>query len=311
MSSSSYRIYIRYGESNCLRFFAPGGGIVAEDDLQLFEWIRNPRNITRLRNGLQHIYEIDQKELQHFPEFKLRENRRYMKEQLNKYSEGGDMLAAFGQKHVEFSSLQTGVDMLEAISNATKSMAIPGTPTRKRADQPGWLYLLNLDQEMLEVYEFKNYKPHKYSPFARLTIKSLYRESPKKPPGYYIKLKPSELQSMWRTEWNTVHEIHAETLGWLWKRNATVFQTIPHADTIPFVVLYGSASYRQHENIMNVYRSCRLTHERLTEVLRVFNRRQPSKVPIFESEPSQPRNVVDNRLGGRTSGGQQRRARRW
>ncbi|RYC59299.1 hypothetical protein CHU98_g6904 [Xylaria longipes] len=285
MSSSSYRIYVRYEESNCLRFFAPGDGTVATDGLQLFEWIRDPRNVKRLRNGLQHVYEIDQEELQHFLEVKLREDRMYMKEQIKKYSGGGDMLAAFGRKRVEFSSLQTGVDMLEAISNATETTVIPRTSPRKRSDQ-----------EMLEVYEFKNYKPHKSSPFARLTIKSLYRESPKKPPGYYIKLKLSELESMWRTEWITLHEIHAETLDRLWKRNATVFQTIPHADTIPFAVLYGNISHGQHENGMNLSRSRRPTPARLKEVLGALNRRQPSKVPIFESERSQPRSVVDNHM---------------
>ncbi|KAI0455120.1 hypothetical protein F5B21DRAFT_472946 [Xylaria acuta] len=295
MPSSSYRVYIRYGESNCLRFFAPGDGIVAEDGLHLFEWIRNPRNITRLRDGLQHVYEIDQEELHHFLGFKLRENRLYMTEQMNKYSGGGDMLAAFGRKRVEFSSLQTGVDMLEAISNATETIVIPRTSPRKRSDQPGWLYLLNLDQETLEVYEFKDYKPPKFSPFTRLTVKSLYRKSPKKPPGYYIKLKLSELQSMWRTEWITLHEIHADTLDRLWKRNATVFQTVPHADTIPFALLYGSISYGQHGNRTNLCRSRRLTHARLSEVLGALNRRQPSKIPIFESELTRPRSVVDNR----------------
>ncbi|KAI0466319.1 hypothetical protein F4859DRAFT_303840 [Xylaria cf. heliscus] len=296
MSSRSYRIYIRYGEFNCLRFFAPGSGTVAKDGLQLFNWIRNPGNITRLRNGIQYVYEIDRKELQHFLEFKLRQNRLSMGEQINKDSGRGDMLAALSRKRVEFSSLKAGVDMLDVVSNATESTVIPRTPPRKTSDKPGWLYLLNLDQETLEVYEFEDYNPYKVSSSSRLAIKSLYRGDPKSPPGYYIKLKLSELQLMSPTEWITLHEIHAKTLSWLWRRNARVFKTIPHADTIPFSVLYGSVSYGQHGDRMNLCRPNRVTRARLTEVLGALNRRLLSKVPIFESEPSQSRSVVDNRL---------------
>ncbi|KAI3328117.1 hypothetical protein HD806DRAFT_485126 [Xylariaceae sp. AK1471] len=306
MPSSFYRVYIRFGKNNCVRFFAPGDGIIARDGLELFEWIRNPSNITRLRNGLRYVYEIDRTELHEFLEVKLREDTGYMEEQMKIYKEGSDMLTAFEQKRHEFNSLRKGVDKLEAISNAQEVMVIPRASPRKRSDRPGWLYLLNLDQETLEVYEFKDYKLHKSYPFARLTIKSLYEKSPDEPPGYYIKLKLSELQAMWRSDWITEHEIHADALDRLWRRNATVLQTTPHADNLPFAVLYGSVFYRKDINEKNSRRSRRLTQARLTEVLAALNRRQPSKMPIFERETIKPRDTINSAGSHRPRGLQDR-----
>ncbi|KAJ2990729.1 hypothetical protein NUW58_g2806 [Xylaria curta] len=296
MPYKAYRVYIRFGESNCVRFFAPGNGSVAENGIQLFKWIRDPHNISRLRNGLQHVYETDQEELRYFLEYKLQEDRGYMKDQMNKYPEGGEMLAAFSKRHVQFGSLPTGIDKLDAIANATEITVIPRASPRKRSDQPGWLYLLDLNQETLEVYEFKDHKPRRYPPFARLTIKSLYRESPDTPQGYYIKLKFSDLQGMLQSEWVELHEAHAQALGRLWRRNATILQTIPHADSIPFSVLYGSVFYGQDRNRLDLGRPRRLTQAGLTAALAALNRRQPSKMPIFESEASTQGGVVDRRL---------------
>ncbi|KAI0407850.1 hypothetical protein F4802DRAFT_489711 [Xylaria palmicola] len=296
MSSSFHRVYVRFGGVNCVRFFAPGDGLVVTDGLQLFEWIRDPRHIASLRNNLQYIYEVDQKELQAFLEFKLLEDRAYLKTQMEKYPEGSDMVAAFRRKHGQFCSLRTATDMLEAISNTTEVTAIPRVSPRKRSDQPGWLYLLDLNQETLEVYEFKDLKPNELSPFARLTIKSLYRASPNKPPGYYIKLKLSELQAMQPSEWVKLHKSHARALERLWKQNATVLLTIPHADTIPFAVLYGSACIEQYGNIIYSGVQNRLTQASLVDVVATLNRRQPSKMRIFKNEANHHRSGVDHHL---------------
>jgi hypothetical protein len=158
------------------------------------------------------------------------------------------------------------------------------------------LYLLNLDQETLEVYEFKDYSPHRFSPFARLTTKRLYQESPNAPPGYYIKLKLSELQAMWRSDWVEVHEDHAKALDKLWRQNALALRTIPHADNIPFAVLYGSVFYGKEGNGTHTRRSRRLTQARLEEVMAVLSRRHPSKMSIFERQPMSPRTSANRRL---------------
>lgn len=282
MSSAFYRIYIRFGKNNCVRFFASGDGIVAKDGLQLFEWIRDPSNLTRLRNGLQHVYEIDEHELPHFLQFKLEEDEEYREEQMSKYEEGGDMFLAYKQKHEDFNSLETGIEKLEAISNATQLTVIPRASPRKRPDQPGWLYLLNLDRDTLEVYQFHDYKPDPESPFARLSVEHLYEAYPDKPPGYYIKLGLSELQAIWRNEWITLHKTHADVLAQLWKHNLLLLQTVPHADSIPFAVLYGSAFCGQEGTRASTRRSGRLTQARLTKVLATLNGRKPSNMSIFE-----------------------------
>lgn len=121
---------------SCVRFFAPGEGAIAEDGLQIFEWVRDPDNITRLRNGLRHTYEVNENELDDLIEFKLREDQSFLVEQMDKYPGEDDMLAAFRQQHVEFSCLQTGVDKLETISNATELTVIPRASPRNRSGKP-------------------------------------------------------------------------------------------------------------------------------------------------------------------------------
>ncbi|RWA14498.1 hypothetical protein EKO27_g599 [Xylaria grammica] len=291
MPSISYRVYIRFGDKNCVRFLASGDGVVSGDGLQLFEWIRDPSNIARLRDGLQYIYEADWVEIQRFLEFKLREDRGYTEQQMNKYSGGGDMLLAVRRKWTQFNRLRTGVSTLEDISNAKEITVIPRTAPRKRLDQPGWLYLLNLNQETLEVYEFKDYRQTRFPPSFRLTVLSLYKDSPGKPPGYYIKLKLSELQSMLPDEWTSLHEAHEEALHRLWRRNAPVLQTVPHADTIPFAVLYGSVFHGDDGNGAGSRRSRRLTKAILEKVTAALNRRKPSKMPIIEKKRIKPRDV--------------------
>ncbi|KAI0205737.1 hypothetical protein F4808DRAFT_243143 [Astrocystis sublimbata] len=266
MLSTSYRIYIQHGITDCLRLQPPGHGLVGGDGAQLLEWIRNPRNIERLRIGLQNVYEVDYQDL---PLSKLKQHGH------------GKMPAVFRQEWREFSELESGVDMLEAVSNAVETTMIPRVRPRKRSDQPEWLYLLNLDDETLEVYEFQHYGPNTSNPFKRLTIKSLYRKSPKQSPGYYVKLKLSDLKLTRRVQWHSLHKIHADRLDHLWRRNKTLFKTLTHADAIPFAVLYGSVSYKQHGGEVRQSRSKRLTHPELTQIVAAFNRRQPSKTQIF------------------------------
>ncbi|KAI1130767.1 hypothetical protein F5Y10DRAFT_107913 [Nemania abortiva] len=293
MSSSSYRIYIRFGVDNCVRLLAPGAGVPGTEGLELFEWLQDPNNIVRLRNGIQYIYEIDEKELRYFLDSKLRGDRSFRMKQMNKHAGGEGMLAAFKQDHLRFDGLRTGVDKLEAISNAAEITAIPRTSPRKRSDKSRWLYLLDLDQETLELYGFKDYTSQKFTPSARLTVKSLFRKSPHEPHGYYIKVKLSELQTMWRSEWLSLHAVHVGALKQLWKRNAEALQTIPHADNIPFAMLYGSVPRANRTDSRN---SRRLTRTSLTTAMAALNRRKPSKMSIFErksNRPNAPRRVTD------------------
>ncbi|KAI0436640.1 hypothetical protein F4803DRAFT_213599 [Xylaria telfairii] len=282
-SSGSYRIYVQYGKSNCVRFFAPGDGSFAKGGLQLFEWIRNPRNITRLRNGLQHVYEVDKKELKHFLEFKLRENPAWKKKQIEKYPRGGDMLSAFRRRHDRFSSLSTGADKLEALANATRLTVIPRTSPRKRTDRPEWLYLIDLNQNTLAVYEFKHQKAHEDAPLERLTTRALYENYLINSPGYFIILELSKLQSMWRTEWIALHETHAKQLDVEWAERRNIWVTdVPHADNIPFKILYGSWTFPRYSSFWEAT-------DELVKIVGVFNQRQPSKVSIFEPRVIHPR----------------------
>ncbi|KAI8630679.1 hypothetical protein F5Y19DRAFT_426035 [Xylariaceae sp. FL1651] len=225
------------------------------------------------------------------------------------------MVTAFEQRRNHFNSLSKGVDKLEAISNATEITVIPRTLPRRRSgrcgnkpitnclpltyntiDRPGWLYLLDLDQETLEIYEFRDYKPPKHFPFSRLTTESLYKDSPNEAPGYYIKLTLSELQAMWRSDWVAIHEAHADALSRLWIRNRMVLQTIPHADSIPFSVLYGSVFYGKSEDGTKARKSTRLTQARLTKAMAALNSRQSSRLSIWQREPRKARTLRRNSL---------------
>ncbi|KAI1155294.1 hypothetical protein F4825DRAFT_447637 [Nemania diffusa] len=287
MPSSSCRIYIRFGRDSCVRFLAPGNGSFKRDGIDLFLWVRDPSNITRLRNGLRYIYEIDDKEIWNFVEFKLLQDQEFKKQQVEKHVTRGNIVAAFRQQRRQFSYHTTAVDKLEAISNVTAITIIPRESPRKRSDQPGWLYLFDLNQETLEVYEFKDYAPHKNSPFQRLTIKSLYKRSPSKPLGYYLKLNLLDLQGMSRMQWVRLHKDHKHVLNYLWRQNATFLRTIPHADNISFEMLYGSIPYQRNESRASTSWPMRLSRGKPTEAIAALNGRPRSRVSIFERKPGE------------------------
>lgn len=90
----------------------------------------------KLRNGLEHTYEVNEDELGGLIDFKLREDRSFLVEQMDKYPGEEDMLAAMRQQHVEFSCLQTAVDKLKVISNATGLTVIPRASPRNRSGRP-------------------------------------------------------------------------------------------------------------------------------------------------------------------------------
>lgn len=136
---------------------APGNGSFKRDGIDLFLWVRDPSNITRLRNGLRYIYEIDDKEIWNFVEFKLLQDQEFKKQQVEKHVTRGNIVAAFRQQRRQFSYHTTAVDKLEAISNVTAITIIPRESPRKRSgksrtkvykdeplltytvvDQPGW-----------------------------------------------------------------------------------------------------------------------------------------------------------------------------
>jgi hypothetical protein len=56
-----------------------------------------------------------------------------MEEQMSRYKEGDDMVAAVKEQHSQFNSLETGVDKLEAIASATEITVIPRATPRKRS----------------------------------------------------------------------------------------------------------------------------------------------------------------------------------
>ncbi|CAJ2510895.1 Uu.00g065200.m01.CDS01 [Anthostomella pinea] len=269
-----YHVYIRFGGQHCVRFLAHGRGIIATDGLELFEWVRNPANLARLRNGLKYTYEVHDKELRAFLKFKMSESQSYVARQLEIYENAEELLEDLEQERARFGLLRNGVDKLETIANATDIFTIPRTAARRRTDAPGWLYMLDMDEDTLEVYESKNYKSNE----PRLTIETLQRRRPSAPPGYYIEMKISELQAMWKKEWIATHQKHATDLADLWELNEAQLQQVPHADNLPFAVLYGSAFGGNTADGMERRRPMRLTGARIQEVMAMVQRGRPSKL---------------------------------
>ncbi|KAI1311838.1 hypothetical protein F5Y03DRAFT_290630 [Xylaria venustula] len=264
-SNYYYRIYIRFGENNCVRLLAHGEGKLAKDGRRLFQWIRDPANIARLRNGLQHVYELHEEELDAFLKFKEREDPVSVLKQRKKYQGlRGGMLAALKLKRNRFKHLRDGIGLLEDLANTAEITVLPRVYLRTISDRPGWLYLLDLEQETLEIHWFGVYIPPSS---ARPTLQALYEASPDKSPSYYIKLKFLELQRIWRNEWVKLCQVHIEMLNRLWRRNARVLQTTKYADAIPFPVLYGSIVDGHDGKTGSSRRPRRLTQEKLTEVL--------------------------------------------
>jgi hypothetical protein len=150
------------------------------------------------------------------------------------------------------------------------------------------LYLLDLDHDTLEAYEFEDNRPDQYFPIDRLTISSLFEKSSDKPPGYYKKMTLSELQVMSDEDWIEEHVLHRAVIDKLWKQNAELLKTVPHADAVPFAMLYGSVFDGKEGNDVNKRFARRLTEEGLTRTLAAFNTRKPSQMSIFEHKPARP-----------------------
>lgn len=87
-----------------------------------------------------------------------------------------------------------------------------------------------------------------------------------------------------------LHRLHAESLCALWRLNARIIQTIPHADCIPFRVLYGGEFHGQDRRLG------RLTREGITDILARLNRRKPSSLTIVDNKRIQPRSAEDDHL---------------
>ncbi|KAI1179794.1 hypothetical protein F4777DRAFT_400022 [Nemania sp. FL0916] len=279
-----YRIYVQFGQDRCVRLLVPGVGSVAGIGLSLFDWLRHPNNISRLRDGLQHVYEKDKKDLMPFVQSALRRDPHLRAEWMDNFQSVPDMLVDLKKKYKQFDLLLTGVEKLEFLSNATRMTVIPSVRPRTTSGKYEWLYLINLDQNTLEVYNFENHRALQLQPLARLEVKSIYKKFPRKPPGYYIKLKMSEFQNMLHKEWLRLHMAHEAYLGSLWRQNAKVLQTIPHADNIPFTALFGGVFYRRAEDRMDGQEPKELTKERLAEIVADLNARRKSTIPIFKTQ---------------------------
>ncbi|KAI0001535.1 hypothetical protein F4779DRAFT_604100 [Xylariaceae sp. FL0662B] len=286
--ASQYRIYIRFGDLHCVRFSAIGNGITAEDGLELFEWIRNPANIARLKKGLEYVYEVDEEKLGLFLVWAMKEKKLDVGEEMEYWGDAEEMGKAYQREHETFTTkLRTGVQKLEAIASAESIMTIPKTAPRKISDAPGWIYLLNLDQNTLEMYGFK-YRSHR-----KLTINTLVRRSPNEPPGYYIKFSLPELQGMWRDDWVRRHQSHALALKELWKQNKGVLRAVPYAQDLPFSVLYGGVFHGKTRGLDGRRRSSRLTKAKLVEASsiaitrrwsNIYGRKMPSRTETTQQE---------------------------
>ncbi|KAJ3580308.1 hypothetical protein NPX13_g250 [Xylaria arbuscula] len=139
MPSDIYRVYIRFGKTNYVRFIASGSGYACSSDgLRLFNWIRDPANITRLQDRLQHVYERDENELMPLLSSIMRNGRGHMRPDRISQQRRGAMLAAMKRIRADFACVQTSVDTLDAISKAKGITIIPRVSPRKRSDGPGW-----------------------------------------------------------------------------------------------------------------------------------------------------------------------------
>ncbi|KAI5925915.1 hypothetical protein F4810DRAFT_726473 [Camillea tinctor] len=281
--TSHYRVYIRFRGNYCIRFLASGDGILGSDGLNLFEWVRNPRNINRLRHRCIHIYELDDHEVPTLLARKILENKYYAAWQLDKYQNGYQMLRAAREERARFAELSTGVDKLEAIASSENIMTIPRTIPRRRSDAPEWLYLLDMDKETLEVYEFKGLGDSE----QRKHIKALVENNPIEPPGYYIKFELSELQAMWRSDWIARHRAHANTLRELWAKNLANIKRVRHVRDLPFSVLYASVFYGKTSNGKVKRRSTRMTKAKLAEAVRKTWHARASRISYEHQRPTQ------------------------
>ncbi|KAI1341750.1 hypothetical protein F5Y15DRAFT_346308 [Xylariaceae sp. FL0016] len=270
-----YRIYIRSDSDRNIRFQAMGNGLVAEDGLEIFQWLRSPANIERLRRGVRNVFELRNGEAGPFLEYKLKDAA-FVERMEQKCGHPSNSLETVieGERARFVVVHKTGVQKLEAIASCTEDMVIPKILPRRKDDAAGWLYLVDLKQMSLEVYGFNSYKNNK----SRLAFKTLLYLHPYSPPGYYIKIPLSGLQAMDGTDWTGMHELHAESLKELWQQNRKLLQTVPFVDNLPFHVLYGSAFDEKTSDGRVERRSTRITSARLKETLaRMHTRGLPKR----------------------------------
>ncbi|KAI1080050.1 hypothetical protein F5B20DRAFT_148898 [Whalleya microplaca] len=251
-------IYVRFGTIRCIRLSAVGSGIIADDGLKLFEWIRNPGNIARLRKGLGYVYEVGEEDLHFFLAWAIIEQKLDVGQRMEYCKSGEQMIETYQRYHKRFIGLKTGVEKLEAIASAQKIMTIPKTASRSRSDASGWLYLINLDRNTLEVYQPKGYRIHK-----KPTNATSLRGCPDEPPGYYIKFSIPELQGMWRDDWIKRHQSHEVALGELWKQRSRVRRGVSYARDLPFSLLYSGVFHGRSSNQRSRRQSARLTVAKL------------------------------------------------
>ncbi|KAI1494278.1 hypothetical protein F5X96DRAFT_665966 [Biscogniauxia mediterranea] len=198
------------------------------------------------------------------------ENKYYAAWQMDNYENSDQMLEAFEEDRARFAELRTGVDKLDALANSETITIIPRTAPRKPANSPEWLYLLDVDSETLEVYEFKdlgNSEPRK-------TMKSLLEHYAIEPPGYYIRFELSELHAMGRNDWITRHQTHANNLRELWVENIANLQGVRLVNDLPFSVLYASVFYGKTSNSKVKRRPTRMTMAKLAEAVRVKRKKK-------------------------------------
>lgn len=82
-------------------------------------------------------------------------------------------------------------------------------------DGPCWTYLLDLDTDILEIYEPRCGLNFETESILGENVSLATRGSP----AYYCKIHLSELQAMWRKDWITRHRVHAEELARVWKES--------------------------------------------------------------------------------------------
>lgn len=227
----------------CGCFSARGQGIIDEDGLELFEWLRNARNIDRLKKGLRHVNEVDKSALSILK--KLFTGKRISAQTENLWLQ-------FQEDWDQFTHAR-GFEKLELIARAGRDIGVIHIPALnpisgrsklsgmaedyqnwRLADPAGWAYLLNLDANTIEVFESKSRHSFKDEP----TVQNVSATHAEDSPSYYCKIQLSELQAMWRKDWIRKHEVHVKALNQLWQERGKPTQETTNKAKLSFQDLY-------------------------------------------------------------------------
>ncbi|KAH9907817.1 hypothetical protein F4778DRAFT_448338 [Xylariomycetidae sp. FL2044] len=268
---ATYRIYVRH-RRKYFRFTVPQDGCPRGDEGQsIFTWLRQQTNIDKLKSGARNTYEVSRADHNAFHDHLMMGVLDITGHAPTNARDRFRTLVTGLRRSDLFALHKTGVHKLEEIADAGNDVLVmlPVAP-RTRYDAPGWLYMINLDEEILEVYQFKDYKSHKK---GELKISTLFRKHPEFPPGYYIRFSLGELSGMRERDWKMRHQLRELELAHLWQGNRELFGgSVRYARDVPFAVLYGSATPDARDvptAVGNLYRTSPVTEGALLQATRI------------------------------------------